>query len=507
MYERPMMPKTASLPDSINARRDLALSWQDAGFRVLPELEKHAGTVPNPHAGIYLAERATWCRGTKEAAAYEDLARCHDTLTPDSLMQATWQLDRAIGITDAHYQRGIIDPIEIAWAYPAIDPAAKRAEDTAGRIAGWVNGGGFRKVASAFGEGVAYKLASEPGQALVELADPSIRLLSGWVGLPVAEMTELRDREVRSADEKQASLPRLSPGLMGDPQQAAVATPAQPVQALMKVAYGPKEHRGLAGVMAHGMQAGAPMRDIVQAGALEADAGIRHPWLPHTDAGHSFAGSQTRAMVGQNVRAPFMAAREDVARAIAGRHTGGLYDRAVSGIRAVRGMKTLGEAQHRLADISAHYDKPLAAGANGGTDVRRAFEAHPGMQVGYGGGIVGAAEHHAGGLYRGDDGGVASHLDDLRPSKNVHDAQAVSRSRSMGTAFRRQIEGDLVRAHGMTPQQATAAAQEFFTTANPGVVSRTLGEASRDARYVRDEIGRLGGAIRNLGGALVRRIR
>lgn len=276
-------------------------------------------------------------------------------------------------------------------------------------------------------------------------------------------------------------------------------------EALDKVAYGEKEHRGLAGVTANSMGAGPGVRQLVQGGALEADAGMRHPWLPHTDAGHSFAGSQTREMVGNNVRTPYMAARQDVAKAIAGRHTGGLYDRAVSGVRAVRGMKNLGEAQHRLADISAHYDKPLAAGAAGGTQVRQAFEAVPGAQVGYGGGLVGAVEHRAGGLYAAPGGGVASHLDDLRPAQNVHDAQAVSRSRAMGSAFRRQVEGDLVSVHGMQPQQAQAAAQEFFTTANPGAVSRTLGEASRDARYVRGEAGRLGGALRSVGSRVLRR--
>lgn len=271
-----------------------------------------------------------------------------------------------------------------------------------------------------------------------------------------------------------------------------------------KRAYGEKEHFGLAGATANRMGAGAPVRALVQAGATEADAGMRHPWLPHTDNQHSFAGSQSRAQLGQNVRGTYTGARQDVAKAIAGKNSLNPVSRALSGTRAVRGLKQLGDAQHRMADISAHYDKPIEQGI--ASDALRKNMPH----TGYGGMITGGVEHARGGLHTGG-GTLSSHLDDLRPSASVADKHAVVRSGRMGHAFRSHVENDLVRTHGMSPAQAASASKEFFTHANPGRISRTLGEASRDAKYVASEGARavraVGGVAKTIGGKLLSKIR
>lgn len=272
----------------------------------------------------------------------------------------------------------------------------------------------------------------------------------------------------------------------------------------LKVAYGEKEHVGLAGVTANRMGAGAPVRSLIQSGATEADAGMRHPWLPHTDNQHSFAGSQSRAQLGQNVLGTYTGARQDVAKAIAGKNSKNPVSRLLSGARATRGLKQLGDAQHRMADISAHFDKPIEQGIASST-----LRQHM-PQSGYGGILTGGVEHARGGLYQ-SNGTLSSHLDDLRPGASAADRHAVDRSGRMGHAFRRQVEGDLVRGHGMQPAQAASASKEFFENANPGRVSRTIGEASRDARYVASEGGRavraVGEAVKGVGRRLLSRIR
>ena len=108
-------------------------------------------------------------------------------------MEATWRLDQSIGITDAHYSRGMIDPIEIAWAHPLPDPATKRADDARARLTGWAGGqAGQRALLDAFGAGMAYKVATDPGSALAQMTDSSLRLLSNRANIPVEDLAALK---------------------------------------------------------------------------------------------------------------------------------------------------------------------------------------------------------------------------------------------------------------------------------------------------------------------------
>jgi hypothetical protein len=269
-----------------------------------------------------------------------------------------------------------------------------------------------------------------------------------------------------------------------------------------KVAYGEKEHRGLAGVTARGAGAAGQARSLVQEGALATDKSIRHPWLPHTDNLHSFAGSQERSTIGAGIRKRQVSAVDDMAKSIAGaKGKLGLMGYLKSGTRGVRGLKNIGDTQHSLVDINAHYNKPVEQGLEA-TRLRKALP-----RTGYGGGMVGAVEHvNADRLVRdsvagkGPSGAIAE-IDSLNPSSNAQDASAVARSKRFGSSSRRQVEAALVGQHGMTPEQAANAAQGFFEKATFSEPSQRLGNLTRDAQYLRGEASRLKGAV----GALLRR--
>jgi hypothetical protein len=258
---------------------------------------------------------------------------------------------------------------------------------------------------------------------------------------------------------------------------------------MTKVAYGDGEHAQLAQNMSKGLGQGKstalPVQNAVRKGALQVDQGIRHPFLPHTDPLHSFPGSQSRATVGRNMVAKQQSAVGDIAKSIAGRQ-GGFVDRTLSGARAYRGLKNLGEANHQLMDIGAHYNKPLEQGFS--TSLRSVVP-----QTGYGGGIVSGREHARSGLNSWSE----ARVDELHPTSSAVDRSSINRSTRMGTVVPKQVSSQLQSAHGMTPQQAEAATQHFFTQVKqPNILSRAAGEASRDARYLRGEVSRAGTALR-----------
>jgi len=253
---------------------------------------------------------------------------------------------------------------------------------------------------------------------------------------------------------------------------------------LQKVAYGDKEHRGLAGVAARGAGADGEARQLIQQGALATDKGIRHPFLPHTDPLHAFGGSQTRGQIGRNVAGRHQAAVHDIAQSIAGRAgKQGLVGRLKSGARGVRGLMNLGDVQHTVADISAHYDKPRAMGA---TSPLRGILP----KTGYGGILTGAHEHtNVEKLVAGAPGAM-SEIDKLNPSSSHFDRQAVARSRALGSTARKQVVKKLVSEHGMSPEEAARHAQDFFTSRSFSPASQRLGQVSRDLKYTKSEIAR-----------------
>ena len=274
---------------------------------------------------------------------------------------------------------------------------------------------------------------------------------------------------------------------------------------VLKIAYGEKQHRGLAGVTARGAEASGPARGMMVEGALATDKGIRHPWLPHTDNLHSFAGSQTRAQIGSGIAARQQDAVSDISKSIAGaKGKLGVGGYLKSGVRGVRGLLNTGDTQHSLVDISSHYNKPLTQGSD--TAIRGVLP-----KSGYGGIFVGGREHvNAEKLVRNAAtgkgiGSAIAEIDDLRPSVSADDAQAVARSKRFGSATRRQVEAQLVQQHGMSPEQAARSAEDFFNRATFSDASKRVGEVSRDARYVKREAGRAAGALKGALSGVLRR--
>ena len=271
-----------------------------------------------------------------------------------------------------------------------------------------------------------------------------------------------------------------------------------PLWEIDKLAYGEKEHRGLAGVAARGAGAKGQARGLIQEGALATDKNIRHPFLPHTDNLHSFAGSQSRSTIGSGIRGRQQSAVSDIASSIAGaKGKSGITGYLKSGTRGVRGLQNLGDTQHSLVDINAHYNKPLKQGTD--TRLRQVMP-----EIGYGGGIVGGREHVneeklvknlAGG---GDGSSAIAEIDALRPKTNKQDASAVRRSKRFGSSSRRQVEATLVSQHGMSPEEASRAAKHFFEKATFSDQSRAIGGLTRDAKYLRGEGARLKDALKKV---------
>lgn len=270
---------------------------------------------------------------------------------------------------------------------------------------------------------------------------------------------------------------------------------------LEKIAYGEKEHRGLAGVSSRTVGAKGGARDLIIGGSLKTDSSLlRHPWNPITDPLHAFAGSQSKEQIGRSVAAKQTAAVDDIASSIAGgRGRQGIRGYLKSGPRGVRGLENLGEAQHTLMDIGAHYEKPLAEG--GSTRLRNVMP-----QTGYGGGIVGGREHlnvEKMMKTRGAEG--IADIDKLSPSTSRADRASVGRAKGFGRASRRKVEAALMSSHGMSADEAAKAATHFFEKGTFSPASKRIGSLSRDVNYVRGEASRAGQALRQVGRRLLRR--
>lgn len=270
---------------------------------------------------------------------------------------------------------------------------------------------------------------------------------------------------------------------------------------LEKIAYGEKEHRGLAGVTANKMKAKGDARKAIIGGSLKTDSSLlRHPWNPITDPLHAFAGSQSKGQIGRNVAAKQTAAVGDIASSIAGgRGRQGIRGYLKSGVRGVRGLENLGEAQHTLMDIGAHYEKPVAQGGN--SRLRKVIP-----QTGYGGGIVGGREHlniEKMMKTRGAEG--IADIDNLSPATSRSDRASVGRAKGFGGSSRRKVEAALMSNHGMSADEAARATTHFFEKGTFSPASKRIGSLSRDVNYVRGEASRAGQALKQVGRRLLRR--
>ena len=295
-----------------------------------------------------------------------------------------------------------------------------------------------------------------------------------------------------------------------DPRQISAM-----VEGLKKLAYGVDEHTGLARRSAStmGVKPKSAMGDLLTRGSLDTDKGIRHPWNPANAKHHAMPG-QSRIGVLRGVAKQRKAAVQDVAKSIA-------KPGPLAGARATRGMMNLGQAQHTYMDVSAHHGKPLemSAGSAPGNVKQRSMRKVteklrtvapkiPGGGGQYLGAAISGMEHEMGGMDP-SKGMHGAHLDRLKPKTYAADKQALNHAQSFGRSTQRKMIQELTKSHGMSPQQAEQALQQYMSNAAPGRTSQFVGRASRNVGHLKGQASgaksALLGASRLAGRLLLRR--
>ena len=271
---------------------------------------------------------------------------------------------------------------------------------------------------------------------------------------------------------------------------------------LEKLSYDVAGHTQLARPTASAMGASHQLGDLVTRGSLATDTGVRHPWLPTAHAEHAFP-SQTKRQISQHLMKTQQQGVKDVASAIA---KGG----PLAGMRTTRGLMDIGQAQHGLMDIGAHYERPVARGMSGPAATtargRAAGRAREVLQKIPGAGPLGFAvsgtEHQQAGLKAGHGMAPGSELD-VFTGQTKGDVRSMGRASGFGRATKRDIIKQLQAVHGMTPEQASAAYTKYMAGPAPGRVSQALGRGTRDIRYVGQQAARpvkaVGSAARTIG--------
>lgn len=259
-------------------------------------------------------------------------------------------------------------------------------------------------------------------------------------------------------------------------------TTASYARELAKLAYGGMEHSYLASLGADAAGIRSPVvREMILTGALNADHGVRDPYLPFNDKIHSFPGSQTREQALQNAADSRIRGGKDVARALQGE---GLWNRITRGARLASGLADIGEGSHQMADVSAHYDKPVEMGI-------AALKERAEMPLtGYGGGLITNVEHRA--TERPD---AKYHLDEFKPKVFRTDREAVKNQIKFGKELRAELETLLTRDYGLSVADARRALDRDLVDMAPGRVARLVGEATRSLKHVGRESKRLASTV------------
>jgi len=232
------------------------------------------------------------------------------------------------------------------------------------------------------------------------------------------------------------------------------------------------------------MGANPELSRLALRGNLSTDTGIRHPWIPVNAPLHAMP-AQGKREIGKRILQEQQRGVEDVAHAIAN-------PGALSGARMTRGMMGLGQTQHGLMDLGAHFERPLEAGMTGeaaGTlqgraagRLRKVLQKVPGAEAL--GPVVSGMEHQTAGLKGGRGLAPGSHLDTFVSGGTASDVRSASRAAGFGRAAKRKVLKVLQTTHGMSPEAAEAAYLHHMSSKAPGRVSQLLGKASRDVGHI-----------------------
>jgi hypothetical protein len=276
---------------------------------------------------------------------------------------------------------------------------------------------------------------------------------------------------------------------------------------LIKLGYGGAEHTTLMKPTTQKMGLSGNLGKLMTKGNLATDKGLRHPWNPMNDAAHAMPGRAKKETV-KRIMKTRQSGVTDVAKGIA-------KPGVLSGARKTRGLMNLGQTQHSVMDLGAHYERPVKEGLKPAT--ARAARVEKGTRVarkvlsktplaGPAGTVISGAEHYAAGLTPKGAAPPSSEIDKLKP-KGTNKIDDVSRGRAagLGSSAKRDIIKKLQSAHGMTPQQAEKAYAQFASGKAPGPISQLIGKASRNSRYVKEQVTRPAKKAGSLLKSIVRR--
>lgn len=264
----------------------------------------------------------------------------------------------------------------------------------------------------------------------------------------------------------------------------------------IKIAYLESVHLKQQDLISRGIAGSGRMSKALKghlvSGNVSTDEGIRHPWIPTNDYMHAFP-TRPRAQVVKRLNKVMDLGVRDVAEAAANPGT------FTSGILAVKGFQDIGQAGHTLADLTAHYDRPLKKGelkANTPAEQavlgmsrqgRKVLQKIPG--AGALGFAVSGAEHALSGLPPGEGIlGLAPGIDTATGSKI--DKNMLEQSKRFGNQVRVKILKTMQTEHGFKPDEAEKALGKFLRTTDPGLGADLVGSVARDARHVGYQITR-----------------
>ncbi len=227
------------------------------------------------------------------------------------------------------------------------------------------------------------------------------------------------------------------------------------------------------------------VRALVLEGNHDTDAGIRHPWIPTNARLHAMPIA-TKEKLLKELAGDKVVAVKDIARAAADPES------RLAGIRAVRGLKNLGQAQHSLMDVAPHFEQPSRRQLKNLPRVSEYLRAGGEDSTILGWASSGAA-HAEQGLKRaagfvGRTTGV-SKLDDL--NKNTRTGRdSIRRAQEFGMVLRKEVVQEMVTEHGLGRREAGSKYRTFMSGTAPKGVTKMLGNLSRNVNFIGDQISR-----------------
>ena len=274
---------------------------------------------------------------------------------------------------------------------------------------------------------------------------------------------------------------------------------------LEKIAYGSKEHKGLAQTMLPPTTgAGKSLRQAVGRGAVRVDTGITNPVKNIFTFSRAHAASNIpMAQFGKQVAFGQNEASKDLARAASALDKGilGSGD-AKAQIFLGRSAGRLGRESHRLVDRSVHTDRP--AGTGKASILRKSPIMMPGMGFLTSGiehiksddpkgsltkGVAKKIKGTAQKAYKGEEVDISDghKLDKILGDR--FDKRAIERSRRFGRVYKKKAIAHLMKTEGVSKQRATAMVER--------VMKLNIPENMIQQGMINSEIGTLAGEIKH----------